>query len=204
MKGLLLKDFYTLTKQMKVFLAIILIWTMIPGFSASSYAVIYAGMMPVTALAYDERSKWDHLAAMMPYTTGSIVLSKYVLGYILVGLVALLSFIVQLVMSLAQGTPLGLEHVFMIVSVVSVAFIFQAINLPVMFRLGVEKGRYIFFLLVAAFISALTVFQSRLVDVFQNIAIRPGLLAVIFIVTTLVLNVLSIGLAIRLYKSKTQ
>ena len=80
MKALIKKDIFTVLKSMKVFLVIIILFSIIPGFSASSFAVVYASMLPLTALAYDERSKWDTLAATMPYSPWQIVGSKYALG----------------------------------------------------------------------------------------------------------------------------
>ena len=80
MKGLLLKDWYTLIKQMKIMLVLMLVFACVPGYSMAAFAVVYAAMLPVTALAYDERSKWDELAAMLPYSVREIVGGKYVLG----------------------------------------------------------------------------------------------------------------------------
>ncbi|MEA4890523.1 MAG: ABC-2 transporter permease [Clostridiaceae bacterium] len=73
MKGLLLKDYYTLFKQAKIFILLILVFAVMPGESMTSFAVVYAAMLPITALAYDERAKWDSLAAMMPYSVRNIV-----------------------------------------------------------------------------------------------------------------------------------
>ena len=80
MKGLLLKDWYTLTRQLKFILAMLVFFSILPGYSTVSFALVYAAMLPITALAYDERSKWDELAAMMPYSVRELVLSKYILG----------------------------------------------------------------------------------------------------------------------------
>ena len=76
MKALLLKDTYVIWKQMKIFLIIILVFSAIPSGFNSAFAVIYAAMMPYTAMAYDERSKWDQMAAMMPYSARDVVLGK--------------------------------------------------------------------------------------------------------------------------------
>ena len=104
MKGLLLKDLYTLGKQMKIFLVLLVAFALIPGYSISAFAVMYAAMLPMTALAYDERSKWDTLAAMMPYSTGALVLSKYLLGYFLAFCAALIALAAQVALSLFQHT----------------------------------------------------------------------------------------------------
>ena len=76
MKALLLKDTYVIWKQMKIFLIIVLVFSAIPSSFNSAFAVIYAAMMPYTAMAYDERSTWDQMAAMMPYSPRDIVLDK--------------------------------------------------------------------------------------------------------------------------------
>lgn len=57
MKALIKKDFFTVLKSMKVFLLLFLLFAIIPDSSASSFAIVYAAMLPLTALAYDERSK---------------------------------------------------------------------------------------------------------------------------------------------------
>ena len=84
MTALLLKDYYVIFRQMKIFLLLILVFSCIPGTFYSTFAVVYASMLPYTALAYDERSRWDQMAAMMPYSARDVVLSKYLFGWIAV------------------------------------------------------------------------------------------------------------------------
>lgn len=109
MKGLLLKDILTLYKQTKIILLLMVVFACIPGLPTSAFAVFYGAMMPITALAYDERSKWDELAAMMPYTAKAIVGSKYALGLLLIGSISLLSAASQVVVSVVQHVPLNTE-----------------------------------------------------------------------------------------------
>ena len=59
MKALMLKDTYVIWRQMKYFLVMILIFSALPSGFNNAFAVVYAAMLPYTALAYDERSKWD-------------------------------------------------------------------------------------------------------------------------------------------------
>ena len=47
MKGLLLKDWYTLIKQMKIMLMLMLVFACVPGYSMAAFAVVYAAMLPV-------------------------------------------------------------------------------------------------------------------------------------------------------------
>ena len=106
MKGLLIKDWKTLVKQTKVMLAITALLACVPSTYMSAFALFYAAMLPITALAYDERAKWDELAAMMPYTARSIVGSKYVLGLTLVLPVLVLSMLSRLIV---HSTPIVSE-----------------------------------------------------------------------------------------------
>lgn len=149
MKGLLLKDFYTLGRQMRIFLGLIVVFALLPGDSMYSFAVMYAAMLPYTALAYDERSHWGQLARMLPYTPRQLAASKYLLGWLAVAAATLLSAAGGLIAALTGGDPfarlLGLP------AVAGAALLLMAVTLPLMFRFGVERGRIAFLLLLVAF-----------------------------------------------------
>ena len=70
MKALLYKDAMVLWKQMKLMLLLILIFAVIPSEFQNTFAVLYAALLPYSALAYDERSRWDRMAAAMPSISG--------------------------------------------------------------------------------------------------------------------------------------
>ena len=74
MSALLLKDFYVMWKQTRVLLILILVFSCLPGAFYPTFAVVYAAILPYTAMAYDERSKWGQLAAMLPYADRERVL----------------------------------------------------------------------------------------------------------------------------------
>ena len=196
MKALLLKDTYVIWKQMKIFLIIILVFSAIPSGFNSAFAVIYAAMMPYTAMAYDERSKWDQMAAMMPYSPRDIVLSKYVFGWLCIAAAALLSALFQGLLSFL-GASLSLALLAM--SALS-GLCVLAITLPVMFRFGVEKGRLAMFLIIflvcgtAGGISSITISEgSGAAFAVQN------LLLLILLVAAVVLTAVSVPLSVKFY-----
>ncbi len=39
-------------------------------------------MIPYTAMAYDQRGRWDRFTRMLPYSDRTVVLSRYALGWI--------------------------------------------------------------------------------------------------------------------------
>lgn len=200
MKGLLLKDWKTLLKQMKVMLAIMALFACVPGTYMSAFALFYAAMMPITALAYDERAKWDELAAMMPYTAKAIVGSKYALGLTLVLPVLALSVLSRLIV---HSTPIVSEDTMALLITACLSLILMAINLPFMFRFGVEKGRLIYILLTCAFVVAGVSFADKLTDMINGIGT-----AMVTIVPLLLLAVTAIALfvscciSVHVYRAK--
>lgn len=200
MKGLLLKDLYTLGKQMKLFFLFIVVFAVTPGLSLSAFAVMYASMLPMTALAYDERSKWDILASMMPYSPTELVFSKYLLGYLLAVCAALCSLAAQIVISLFRHTPIDQEALFALPVVVCIAFLFLAISLPFLFKLGVERGRLSFLILLAAVVASGMLFIGQLVDLLTEII--PSVWTIpCCLLCAVVANLLSVLLSVNLYKS---
>ena len=148
MSALLLKDYYVIFRQMKIFLLLILVFSCIPGTFYSTFAVVYASMLPYTALAYDERSKWDQLAAMMPYSARDVVLSKYVFGWIGVAIAAAATFVLQTILSFVWLSDVTGPSVPVILLSVCVAVCILDITLPMMFRFGVEKARLAMLLII--------------------------------------------------------
>ena len=147
MSALLLKDYYVIFRQMRIFLLLILVFSCIPGTFYSTFAVVYASMLPYTALAYDERSKWDQLAAMMPYSARDIVTEKYVFGWIAalgtLALTLVLRLVSQYLLHLGEGASAE-----MLLMAFFGSLIAMAVTLPLMFRFGVEKGRLAMLLLI--------------------------------------------------------
>lgn len=199
MKGLLIKDLYTLTRQMKAFLVLIVVFACLPGSSMSGFAVVYAGMLPMTALAYDERSKWDALAATMPYSANSLVLSKYVLGYLVSFCTAALCVAAQLVVSVVKGEPVSAELLWTPAVMFLVATVIQAVNLPFMYRFGVEKGRLVFLALIALSVAGGMVLSGSLGRLRDAARLDVPALGAAAVLGVLAVNLVSVFLSVRAY-----
>ena len=189
MKGLLLKDILTLYKQTKIILLLMVVFACIPGLPTSAFAVFYGAMMPITALAYDERSKWDELAAMMPYTAKAIVGSKYALGLLLIGSISLLSAASQVVVSVVQHVPLNTETLISIPLVACGALLF---------RLGVEKGRIIYILLTCGCVTYFAMNTDDVIASLDTVSVYSALLMVLAI--TIVAFVISYTISAQVYR----
>lgn len=160
MKALLYKDLCVLWKQMKYMLLLVALFCLIPNqvLNLSQFFVIYAGLMlPISLMAYDERAKWDDFAAMLPYSTRTLVFSRYLFGWgtALFGAVMNLA---GLFLFSPNHLPAGTELSTLVYTLV-VILVAQAIFFPCLFRMGVEKGRVyltVFFVIILVVGASLT------------------------------------------------
>ena len=148
-RGLLLKDIFELSAQCRVQLVLTGVYLLLPLFIRgielfASVGMMLLAMMPVYALGYDERCRWERYALAMPVRKSDLFWSRFLLGVIAVALgaavqvlVALLAGRGDLLSSLAVTAP--------------AAILYLLIVLPMMMKLGVEKGRFLLLLLTAAF-----------------------------------------------------
>ena len=149
-RGLLLKDIFELSAQCRVQLVLTGVYLLLPLFIRgialfASVGMMLLAMMPVYALGYDERCRWERYALAMPVRKSDLFWSRFLLGVIAVALgaavqvlVALLAGRGDLLSSLAVTAP--------------AAILYLLIVLPLMMKLGVEKGRFLLLLLTAAFV----------------------------------------------------
>lgn len=160
MKGLLLKDFCILKKQMKlmvVFVIFYAIWAVAAKMPTmmGTMVILLSIMMPISSMSYDEAGQWYRYAFSLPIPRRTLVLSKYVLGF----LVSLGGLVVSaigniIILALTNGEN-ALESWLTIIGFLELGVIFLSIIIPILFKYGVEKGRL--FIVVIAVIPSLLV-----------------------------------------------
>ena len=153
MKGLILKDLYMIAKYFRNYLLILLVFMGISFFQEESlffafYPFLICGMIPVNLLAYDERSHWDIYCSTLPVTRDMVVSVKYLIGLGVQGIVFLATAIGQAVRIGMHGS-FDWESYLVLMSLIAIISLFSSsITLPFMFKLGVEKGRMAYYVMV--------------------------------------------------------
>ncbi len=143
MIGLLIKDFSIVKKQVKI-AAVMLFFAAVWAFyekDATMFAymsVLFGFFLPLTAIGYDERSQWNKYALCMPLKKSYLVTSKYILGFLTISI----SVIVFYLITLLINSNLSLDQVQVGLAILSGGMIFLSIYLPICFRFGTEKARY--------------------------------------------------------------
>lgn len=196
MKGLLCKDACTLVRQVGIMLALVVLFGCVQRGSMTAVAIFYASLLPMTALAYDERCKWDTMAAGMPYSDLALVGSKYVLGAVCVAGATVVCLLAQLAFGSFRAEDAATTLV-----IALLAFGLNVIELPVMFRFGVEKGRLVFLLLTCGGVSAILVWRDAFIDTLDRIE-NPAAMLLALAGAAAALTAVSLPLAVRMYRSR--
>lgn len=206
MKGLILKDFLAIRSSARVYLFLIAFYSFI-SFSSSNLSLSVLGgvmmsMLPITAIAYDERSNFVHYALTMPVSKTDIVLSKYIFGIILAMLGALISFVS--ILFIGAGIPL-VEKVFTAVAAMCAGLLFQSFILPIVFKFGTEKGRlYMIAMFFLPTVLILLLAKSPFADSINNFAetITLNVVMVAFPIAVIAIYILSVIISLNITKNK--
>ena len=156
MKGLLRKDFYMLWSYSRMFLIFLIIFLAASLFQPESvffsfYPGIVMGMLPITLIYYDESFKWHIYCQTMPLSRKTVVVEKYGMLLILTGAAALVSALVQAVGGFFLHTLSPMEALERSVVTLSLSLAATSLVMPLVFRLGPEKGRLTYIVSIALF-----------------------------------------------------
>lgn len=203
MRALLLKDLYILKSTLRLllaFLAMMIVVTFInkdPSFM-SSYIVVLSAMLPITCIGLDERAKWDRYALAMPFSRRELVLSKYLLGLLLVvGATALTLGIIAL-----TGTWAGQESIIQALIFPMLGLVMMAVILPLSLRFGVEKGRIMLIALVAILMGGFMAFSQTAAFEGLQRALESAFSAAWLGLGGIAVYALSAALALAVYRKK--
>ncbi|MBQ8747858.1 MAG: ABC-2 transporter permease [Clostridia bacterium] len=178
MKGLLLKDWYMMKKYCRAYLVIAVVFIAVSLVSNDNmffvfYPCLLCGMIPVNLLGYDERSRWMQYSGTLPYTRAQIVSAKYLIG-----------LLAQLVTMIGIGTVQGIkmsvtgdfvpgEFAVLMLLLLIVSTLTSSISLPFVFKLGVEKGRISYYVMIG-FVCGASVLVSGLLGGQQQVEMSPN------------------------------
>ncbi len=153
MKGLILKDLYNLSNNIKslLFMLVIFSFAFLPSMGASgligSFSIVCT-MMTITLFAIDEASKWNKYALVMPVTKKDIIIARYIVMTIFTILSCICATLVGWIgecikkggiLSFAQTSELLLASV----AILGVALMIGGTMVPLLIQFGTEKGRFL-------------------------------------------------------------
>ena len=206
MKGLLLKDLYMMKKYCKSYFLITVVFIAVSFTSSENlffvfYPCLLCGMIPVNLLGYDERSKWLQYSETMPYTKGQVVSGKYLIGLGTQVSVLLVTGIAQAMRMSVNGAFVFVEHLVLMMLLLIISLLASSITLPFMFKLGVEKGRMAYYIMIGIVCAGSVISSNLLSNGFQTETKLNGILPILCIVG-IGIYALSWYLSIVFYKKR--
>lgn len=204
MKGLLLKDLYLTLKYCRLQLGVIVIMTLVSFFADTgmaflAYPALFAGMIPIYLLSADEKDGWGEFAQTLPVTKRAMVTEKYVVTLVSVFAAAAFMALLWLGRLVVTGGELArFGSALMLVG--AIGLLYPAVVLPLIFRFGVEKGRFV--AAAAAGVAALAFVFLGVWEGETSISTRPNEVSPWLIMAVAALFALSWLIAVRLYEGR--
>lgn len=206
MKGLLLKEWYVVRSEYKVYFFMLVAFTIIAIAKGSGdfiyYPMAFCAAIPTGLMGYDEKNRWEQYCGTLPYTKKQLVSEKYLIG-----------LAIQLVFLTVAGTTyvanaiiednfiLGEFGAYMLV-MFSVSMFSTSIPLPFLFKMGAGKGIKFYIASIVLVMVAVGTLESALMNGSIKIGITTNLLALILAAAMVGLYILSWYLSIVFYKKR--
>lgn len=144
MKGLLIKEFYSLRGSLLFMLALAAIMAagamvMKAEGNIMGIFMIILAMMPFTSLSLDERAKWTRFALTTRVSRNMLVAGKYVSGFLLNAV----AFVLGIATSALSGALRIPGTLLSVVAYTTLAVYMQALSFPLLLKFGSEKSRIV-------------------------------------------------------------
>lgn len=213
MRGFILKDIYTTLKNAKTLLIFVFVFACLAISSsgdmsfASGYLMIMMAILPITSFSYDAASKWDIYAVSTPVSRKKIVLSKYV--FLLILLTFATVFLIAMCgigMLIWKGNFQGEESLWSILLCGFIGMTIALILLPITFKFGPEKSRFILMALVIipiiTFSLARYYLKSIVLPDFSWILNNLYIIPIALILAAIIFFFISYNISCAIYKRK--
>ena len=213
MKGLLLKDAYQIWHYAKGVIMAAVVMMLVGVLSmkgGSNFFMMYGGLMlgilPMTLLTYDQNSRFSAYSAALPVTKEQLVGGKYLIGLCGMVLAELLSMAALAAAQLLWGTVTVQLTVATLLQVALMTLLGNIILLPLTYRFGYQKARYVYYRCIGLLASLMGYFVSSGDNALDSIlpAQGSGLVLVAVLAAVLVLYAASWRLSVAWYGKAEQ
>lgn len=223
MKGLLRKDMYITLSTCRAYIFIVIVYAFIlalkqtvkpdsvlaASLGMQLFTGYFAGLIPVTVVSVDESSGWNTYSLTLPYSRRDVVAAKYVFALLTALFTGVLT-VIAISVGMMIGGRFDLPDLLIRTgSVCAVSLMPSAFSLPFMYKLGAERGRYAFMIIMVFLtVGGVSLFSTGMIfDPGADVesAVTPGDMSVLtaaLIGAALLLFGLSYLLCVRLYSKR--
>ena len=160
MTGLIWKDFLVMRKALKSYVLLIGVYILLAYLDFFDYSFIITfvqvalSVLPISAFAYDEQSKWDRYAMSLPLGRRGVVGARYL-------------FVLALTLLTMAAGLAGTALLYLVTLMVSTAIglLIPTILLPLSYKLGAERARpYLYAIIFIPVIALVLLAKAGVLD----------------------------------------
>jgi len=201
LSNLLKMQWYSILAVKKYVLLVVMIG-IATIFSDASFIAFAGGMILMavnySVVAYEDKSKIGYLIHSLPINPKKYVLSKYICGFISIGLVIFITTIIFNIVRIFNLQDLGqITLATTLISVLLIGLVINIITIPIGIVVGFQKARYVISLLAIVPV----IISPTLVKLLSNITVnisQTGLI-ILTLPATIVVTILSYIVSSNLY-----
>ena len=164
MLGLIKKDFLIIKNNLKLIIVMLMVFFIMAlggQFNISFIPTFIIVMLFISTFSYDEYNNWDAYAITLPGGRKSIVKSKYIASLFLTLLSAVITVLLNYLISVINNTDVN-EFISSLLGSICAIVIIQSIMYPLIFKFGMEKGRIVLFILVFVMVGVITLLKNTI------------------------------------------
>ena len=170
MTGLIMKDILMMRKVLKSYLLLIVIYIVLAYLDFFDYSFIITfvqvilAVMPISAFAYDEQSKWDRYAISLPLGRNRVVGARYLFVLLLTLFTVAMGLAgTALLYLVQQADPLEMFVTLMVST--TIGLLIPIILLPLSYKLGAERARpYLYAIIFIPVIAVVLLAKAGVLD----------------------------------------
>lgn len=156
MIGLVLKDMLVMRKTIRtyaMFLLFYLVMTVLNLFTISFTTAILqliVMLLPMSAFSFDEMAKWDRYALTFPLGRRALVSGRYLFALVMTVFAGLCGLLSCVLVSIFDSQDMLLENMMTVMVCLSLGLLYADILLPLCYKLGPDRARPYFYLVIFA------------------------------------------------------
>ena len=206
MNGLIRKDLYSLRGSLKITALLITVFGIIfiqeSGFPFIAVTIFIMATLVISTISLDETTRWDKYSLTLPISRKDIVRGKYALLLIL----SLIGMIIGLIISSAYSmmvSKTSLDDILLFaVLLFAVAVSLTSIALPVIYKIGADKGHIIAVVCIALPIVAIIILTSVVNISIESILLSDEIITTGCLIISAAVFAASYFASMRIYTNK--
>ena len=154
MTGLIAKDFLVMRKSIRTYILFLIFYFIMAALGIFPVSIVTTlvqliiMMLPLSTFSYDELAKWDRYAFSLPLGRRAVAGARYLFALILTLFAALFGLVTCLILSLAFHDSKLVENCMTIMVSLGLGLLYCDILLPLTYKLGPERARPYFYLVI--------------------------------------------------------